>query len=128
MGKSHNATNKQEEVEQELEISKQLYDRISKNVAFLESMPEIPEDKKQLYEQLKDQEVAYAKKVQEGTVELAEIIATRTHYDNCWLKSGVLYEPTKLFIGHAQKNLPSGNAICYRYSSEEKDIVISPYQ
>ncbi len=128
LGKSHNATNKQEEVEQELEIAKQLYDRISKNVAFLESMPEIPNDKKQLYEQLKDQEIAYAKKVQEGTVELAEIIATRTHYDNCWLKSGVLYEPTKLFIGHAQKNLPFGNAVCYKYSSEEKDIVIAPYQ
>ncbi len=128
LGKSHNASNKQETVEQDLEIAKQLYDRISKNVAFLESLPEIPEDKKPLYDQLKEQEIAYAKKVQEGTVELAEIIATRTHYDNCWLKSGVLYEPTKLFIGHAQKNLPSGSAVCYRYSSEEKDIVVSPYQ
>lgn len=128
IGKSHSATNKQEELEQDLKSSKALFDKISKNVTFLESLPEIPKDKMELYQQLKEQEIIYAKKVEDETNELAEVIATRTHYDNCYLKAGILYEPTKLYIGHAQKNLPAGKAVCYKYSSDENDIVAAPYQ
>ena len=127
IGKSHSATNKQEELEEMIKTEEESYDKISKNVVFLENLPSIPENKLPLYEQLKEQQLAYAQKIQEDKTALETLIKQRGNYDKCLFKTGVLYEPVKLQIGNAQKNLPAGNAVCYKYSAEEKDIVSAPY-
>lgn len=128
IGKSYSASSKQEELEQLIKEEKESYEKISKNVVFLEGLPSIPENKQFLYEQLKEQQLAYANKIEQDVQELDELIRQKSNFDKCLFKSGIVYEPVKLQIGSAKKNIPAGQAVCYRYSSEEKDIISVPYQ
>lgn len=127
IGKSHSSASKQEELEKNIQIEKESYEKISKNVTFLESLPEIPEGKEGLYQQLKEQQVAYAVKIKEDMEELEELTKKKNNFDSCIFKAGVVFEPARLQIGSAKKNLSAGQAMCYRFSSEEKDIIQAPY-
>lgn len=115
-----------ENLTKELKNSKEVLDRINKNVAYMNRMPSISADKQEIYDQIKEQKREYDNKIKEIEDKLEAAENCKLDFNKCYVKGDYIFGETHIILGYSKAVIKTMTTRCYVYYADG-ELVIGNY-
>lgn len=102
----------------DLKKQHELYNKINKNINFLEGLPSLTDEKKELFGTLKAQRNLYKNMIIETKRKLEELSSQRPDYTQCHVKGDIIYGVTEVSLNHSMYIIKDATNKCHIYYSE----------
>lgn len=85
----------------ELKTHEDTFEKLNKNILFLEGLPRIPDDKQELYQTLLEQKQLYTDLITQIDEKIQTISSQRPDYTLCHVRGDIIYGITKVSLGYS---------------------------
>lgn len=107
-------------MQKELEESRDLLDKIYKNIMYLRGKDAVPDHRKELLEKLEVQSVLYIQKIETLEKEIEEAENAKPDYSQCKVRSHIIYPMTKISLDRAKYTIRDTTPMCSVYYKDEE--------
>lgn len=124
LGQMPHVLHQKKNTQEELEVVYDTLSKLSKNINYLSNLTDLPDTKKTLLGQLRLQEKLYLETKKELSTKMSEIEEKMDNHAACFVKSNIIFPPTKISISNASLNVSTVTFKCSVHLSLEGNVVM----